>query len=99
MSDQPEPTTQARGLLLDTIRSAVLDPAVATLLTGEGKPALVALVSLELLEKATLDIEAEAADAARAKAEQLADAVASAARRTYLNDLSDVRAERDAALA
>lgn len=55
-----EPTTEARRQLLAVVRKAVLDPALATLLSGDGKQQLVALVSVELLERDTAAIEGEA---------------------------------------
>ena len=64
-----EPTTQAGRDLLNSIRGAVLDPVTARLLSLEGRPQLVALASLDLLEKDIPAIEAEARAAALAERE------------------------------
>lgn len=63
MGSSPQtPSTEAGQRFIDTVRGAVLDPAIAKLIGVRGAAELVALVSVTALEEAVLEIEREAAD-------------------------------------
>jgi hypothetical protein len=60
MSAPETPRTEEGRAFLATVERAVLDPAIAKMLGGGGKPALVALVSPDAIRDAILAIEREA---------------------------------------
>lgn len=89
--------------LLEAVRAAVLDPAIAKMLAPDGRPQLVALVSIALLEHDLPRIEAAArADAVERHREQTGCITADEAvqvdmaRLNAENALADAERERDA---